>query len=190
MHWPDDVAARYRAAGYWRGETFGGMLRDLAARYGSRPALISGATGTAATADGTPGPATRWSFRDLDERADRLAAGLYGSGIRGGDRVVVQLPNVPEFHQVCFALFRLGAWPVFALPGHRSAEISYFCEFTGAAAYICPDDAHRAYAPGTPRSRSTGSPRPTRPCSTACPARSRRTWRSSSSPGAAPACPS
>ncbi|GGS96071.1 2,3-dihydroxybenzoate-AMP ligase [Planobispora rosea] len=145
MHWPDDVAARYRAAGYWRGETFGGMLRDLVSRYGSRPALIS---------PGTPGapevPGVRWSFRDLQERADRLAAGLYGSGVRRGDRVVVQLPNVPGFHQVCFALFRLGAWPVFALPAHRSAEISYFCEFTEAAAYICPDDAHRAYAPGTP----------------------------------------
>ncbi|GAT67428.1 enterobactin synthase subunit E [Planomonospora sphaerica] len=141
MHWPDDVAARYRAAGYWRGETFGGLLRDLAARYGSRPALIS---------PGLPGsPAARWTFRDLDERADRLAAGLHAAGIRHGDRVVLQLPNVPEFHQVCFALFRIGALPVFALPAHRSAEISYFCEFTEATAYICPDEEHKAYAPGT-----------------------------------------
>ncbi|GAA3120189.1 (2,3-dihydroxybenzoyl)adenylate synthase [Streptosporangium carneum] len=136
MHWPEDVAARYRAAGYWRGETFGAMLRDLAARYGPRPALIS--------------QGARWSYRDLDERADRLAAGLLGLGIGPGDRVVVQLPNVPEFYQVCFALFRLGAWPVFALPAHRTAEISYFCEFTEAAAYVCPDDDHRAFAPDTP----------------------------------------
>ncbi|MEU1726976.1 AMP-binding protein [Nonomuraea sp. NPDC005692] len=136
MHWSEEEAARYRAAGYWRGETFGGLLRDLAAAYGPRPALIS--------------PTTRWTFRDLDERADRLAAGLRASGIGRGDRVVVQLPNVPEFHQVCFALFRIGAWPVFALPAHRSAEISYFCSFTEAAAYICPDDEHRAFAPGTP----------------------------------------
>ncbi|MEV7009488.1 AMP-binding protein [Streptosporangium sp. NPDC051022] len=136
MHWPEDVAARYRAAGHWRGETFGRMLRDLAARYGERPALVS--------------PSARWTYRDLDERADRLAAGLRGLGIGPGDRVVVQLPNVPEFHQVCFALFRLGAWPVFALPAHRSAEISYFCAFTEAAAYVCPDDGHRAFAPDTP----------------------------------------
>ncbi|GIH92303.1 (2,3-dihydroxybenzoyl)adenylate synthase [Planobispora siamensis] len=138
MHWPEDVAARYRAAGYWRGETFGRMLGDLAARYGSRPALVDGASGA------------RWSFRDLDERADRLAAGLHAFGVRRGDRVVAQLPNVPEFYQVCFALFRIGAWPVFALPAHRSAEISYFCEFTEAAAYICPDEEHRALAPDTP----------------------------------------
>ncbi|GAA2213766.1 (2,3-dihydroxybenzoyl)adenylate synthase [Nonomuraea monospora] len=136
MHWSEQEAARYRAKGYWRGETFGGMLRELARTYAARPALIS--------------PDARWTFEDLDERADRLAAGLHADGVRAGDRVVVQLPNVPEFHQVCFALFRLGAWPVFALPAHRSAEISYFCEFTEAAAYVCPDDAHRSYAPGTP----------------------------------------
>ncbi|MEV4114809.1 AMP-binding protein [Nonomuraea sp. NPDC049695] len=136
MHWSDDEAARYRAKGYWRGETFGRMLRELAEAHGPRPALIS--------------PEARWTFRDLDERADRLAAGLGAAGIRPGDRVVVQLPNVPEFHQVCFALFRLGALPVFALPAHRSAEISYFCEFTEATAYICPDAGHRAFAPKTP----------------------------------------
>ncbi|NUO99806.1 MAG: AMP-binding protein [Nonomuraea sp.] len=136
VHWSEEEAARYRAAGYWRGETFGRMLRDLAKTHGHRTALIA--------------PGARWTFRDLDERADRLAAGLRATGIGPGDRVVVQLPNVPEFHQVCFALFRLGAWPVFALPAHRSAEISYFCAFTEAAAYICPDDAHRAFAPGTP----------------------------------------
>ncbi|MGW0807863.1 (2,3-dihydroxybenzoyl)adenylate synthase [Nonomuraea sp. NPDC002799] len=136
MHWSEEEAARYRAAGYWRGQTFGRMLRELAQAYGPRPALIS--------------PQARWTFGDLDVRADRLAAGLRAHGIGPGDRVVVQLPNVPEFHQVCFALFRLGAWPVFALPAHRSAEISSFCAFTEAAAYICPGDDHRAFAPDTP----------------------------------------
>ncbi|MEV4895501.1 AMP-binding protein, partial [Nonomuraea sp. NPDC055795] len=113
MHWTDEEAARYRAAGYWSGISFGDLLRELAGRHGERTALVS--------------PSARWSFRELDERADRLAAGLRERGVGPGDRVVVQLPNVPQFHQVCFALYRLGAWPVFALPGHRSAEISHFC---------------------------------------------------------------
>lgn len=55
------------------------------------------------------------------------------------DRVVVQLPNVIEFFEVCFALFRIGALPVFALPSHRHSEITYFCEFSEAAAYVIPD---------------------------------------------------
>ncbi|MGQ0416559.1 hypothetical protein ACT4UL_15350, partial [Bacillus sp. HC-TM] len=31
------------------------------------------------------------------------------------DRVVIQLPNIIEFFEICFALFRIGALPVFAL---------------------------------------------------------------------------
>jgi 2,3-dihydroxybenzoate-AMP ligase len=39
---------------------------------------------------------------------------------------VLQLPNIAEYYEVCFALFRLGTLPVFALPSHRLTEISYF----------------------------------------------------------------
>ena len=41
--------------------------------------------------------------------------------------MVVQLPNIAEFFEVIFALFRIGALPVFALPAHRETEIAYFC---------------------------------------------------------------
>ncbi|WP_329520317.1 (2,3-dihydroxybenzoyl)adenylate synthase [Spirillospora sp. NBC_01491] len=134
--WPQEYAARYRAAGYWRGRTLGTLLRDAAAEHGDRAAVVGGEA--------------RWTYAELDRRADRLAAGLRGLGIGDRDRVVVQLPNVPEFLAVCFALFRLGAIPVFALPSHRAAEIGYFLEHAGAAAYIVPDRHagfdHRALA--------------------------------------------
>ncbi|MFP2901515.1 (2,3-dihydroxybenzoyl)adenylate synthase [Corallococcus sp. 4LFB] len=123
--WPEDFARRYREAGYWRGETFGQLLRDRARDYGTRVALVGGAH--------------RWTYAELDARVDRLAAGLHALGIRSRDRVVVQLPNVPEFYEVIFALFRMGALPVFALPAHRASEIGYFCAFTEAVAYVIPD---------------------------------------------------
>ena len=123
--WPEDFATRYRAAGYWRGETFGGLLRERAERHPERTALVAGRV--------------RRTYRELDVRADRLAAGLHGLGLRAGDRVVVQLTNTAAFLEVCFALFRLGALPVFALPAHRVSEIGYFCAFTEAVAYIIPD---------------------------------------------------
>ncbi|WP_016908086.1 (2,3-dihydroxybenzoyl)adenylate synthase [Streptomyces xiaopingdaonensis] len=126
--WPAEFAARYRAAGHWRGETFGGVLRERAAAHPDRVALID------------PAPERRtWTYRQLDERADRLAAGLAARGIGKGDRVVVQLPNVGEFVEVVFALFRIGALPVYALPAHRDTEIGYFCSFTEAVAYVVPD---------------------------------------------------
>ncbi|MER5885322.1 AMP-binding protein [Streptomyces sp. NPDC001941] len=122
--WPAEFAERYRAAGWWRGETFGGMLRERATAHPDRTAIVDPATGR------------RWSYAELDARADRLAAGLLARGVAKGDRVVVQLPNTAEFFEVVFALFRIGALPVFALPAHRDTEIRYFCAFTEAVAYV------------------------------------------------------
>ncbi|EGO63959.1 (2,3-dihydroxybenzoyl)adenylate synthase [Acetonema longum] len=122
---PEKFADWYRKMDCWRGETFGGMLRERAQRQGERIAVTSGEKNI--------------SYAELDNRADQLAAGFQKLGIKQGDRVVVQLPNIIEFFDVCFALFRLGALPVFALPSHRSSEIRYFCEFTEAVAYIIPD---------------------------------------------------
>ncbi|MFE9767618.1 (2,3-dihydroxybenzoyl)adenylate synthase [Streptomyces sp. NPDC005808] len=137
--WPAEFAERYREAGYWRGETFGGMLRERAAAHPDRIALVD------------PAPERRtWTYRELDERADRLAAGFAARGISKGDRVVLHLPNVGEFFEVVFALFRIGALPVYALPAHRETEIGYFCAFTEAVAYVIPDRHagfdHRALA--------------------------------------------
>ncbi|MEV4185872.1 AMP-binding protein, partial [Streptosporangium canum] len=125
VEWPEEVAARYRREGYWRGETLGDLLRRVAAAHGSRTALVSGDS--------------RWSYRELDERADRLAAGLNGLGIGPGDRVLVQLPNIPDLVFLCFALFRLGAAPVLALPPHRHSEIGHLAAATDAVAYVVPD---------------------------------------------------
>lgn len=138
--WPEEYAARYRAAGHWRGQTFGTLLREAAAEHGERVAVVG---------EGSAG-AVRWTYAELDRRADRLASGLRALGLRDRDRVVVQLPNVPEFFEVCFALFRIGAIPVFALPAHRAAEIGYFLRHAEAAAYVIPDRHagfdHRALA--------------------------------------------
>ncbi|MCY0935128.1 (2,3-dihydroxybenzoyl)adenylate synthase [Streptomyces sp. H34-S4] len=126
----DRLAAAYRANGYWQGENLSALLRTWAQRYGGKTALVQGAT--------------RLSYRDLETWVDRLAAGFREHGITPGDRVVVQLPNTPEFPAVCFALFRLGAVPVFSLTSHRASEIRHLCEIAGAAAYVLPA-AHRGF---------------------------------------------
>lgn len=122
--WPADDADRYRRLGYWQDQTFGQMLRQQAGQ-GQRLALIGGHQ--------------RWSYRELDQRADQLASGFKSLGIAAGDRVVVQLPNIPEFFAVFFALTRLGALPVLALPAHRETEIQSFLTQTEAVAYIIVD---------------------------------------------------
>ncbi|MFJ1709057.1 (2,3-dihydroxybenzoyl)adenylate synthase [Kitasatospora sp. NPDC088346] len=123
--WPAEYAARYRAAGHWTGETLDRMIREHAAAHPGRIAVTDGDR--------------HWSYAELDGRADRIATGLLTRGLRRGDRVVLQLPNVAEFFELFFGLLRAGVVPVMALPAHRRAEISYFCEFAGARALIVPD---------------------------------------------------
>lgn len=123
--WPPEEAERYRRAGYWRGETLGDLLRRSAAGHGERTAVVGGTT--------------RLTYTELDARADRLARGLLALGLAPGERVVVHLPNIPEFVVATFALLRIGALPVYALPAHREHEIAYLCEVSEAAAYLIPD---------------------------------------------------
>ncbi|GGL18638.1 2,3-dihydroxybenzoate-AMP ligase [Sphaerisporangium melleum] len=123
--WPEEFAERYRAAGRWRDETLGELLARQARDRPGKTALVVGAH--------------RWSYAELDARTTHLAGGLHAAGIGPGDRVVVQLPNLPELVPLLFALFRIGALPVMALPAHRGSEIGYFCEFTEAVAYVIPD---------------------------------------------------
>ncbi|WP_293935012.1 (2,3-dihydroxybenzoyl)adenylate synthase [Iodobacter sp.] len=123
--WPAALAADYRSKGYWQEQTFSDLLALRVEQDGDQLAIVSGAT--------------RLTYRQLAQEADRLAQAFTALGITKNDRVVVQLPNCAEFFAVIFALFRLGALPVFALPAHRKLEISYFCQHAEAVAYIIAD---------------------------------------------------
>ncbi len=118
--WPEEEADKYRRKGYWQGKTLGDLMKDWRASYGEREAVIGGDE--------------RISYQQLAERSERLAWQLLRLGIRKNDRIVVQLPNIPEFVYLCFALFRIGALPVLALPAHREHEIGYLVRFTEARA--------------------------------------------------------
>ena len=111
---PPDRAASYRAAGYWSGRTVDSMLSDAAQNWSTHIAVVD--------ADGRQ----RLTFAQLDERADRAAAGLAELGIAARDRVLLQLPNSCEFAVALFALLRAGAIPVMCLTGHRAAELGHF----------------------------------------------------------------
>lgn len=124
--WPEHLADDYRRRGIWLGKPLGDLLHDACRRYGDRVAVVCGGI--------------RMTYAELSDRADRLAGGLVHLGIKPLDRVVVQLPNIPEFVVVVFALLRAGVIPVLALPGHREAEITHMCNHSGAVAYIVKDE--------------------------------------------------
>ncbi|SFG94608.1 2,3-dihydroxybenzoate-AMP ligase [Palleronia marisminoris] len=120
--WPDAFSARYRDRGYWRGETFPAMLRDRAAAYPDRIAITDGGL--------------RWSYAELNDRARRFGAGLLALGLRPGDRVLVQMGNIPAFFPAVFGIFAAGMIPVYALPAHRRTEVAHLAETSEAAAIV------------------------------------------------------
>ncbi|GAA3628078.1 bifunctional salicyl-AMP ligase/salicyl-S-ArCP synthetase MbtA [Kineosporia mesophila] len=126
---PPEFAERYVRENYWRGEPLGERLRGWARDFGDRTAVVGTSSSGRAVL----------TYTELDRAADDLAAGLQGLGIGAGDRVLVQLPNRIEFVTLLFALLRLGAIGVLALPAHRRVEIQHLAELSGAVAYAIPD---------------------------------------------------
>ncbi|RZN31717.1 AMP-binding protein [Bradyrhizobium sp. Leo121] len=124
--WPDDFAQRYVEAGYWSSLTFTDLLSASVRRFSSRVALVDAWE--------------RLTYQQLEERVDQLATGLVRHGVASGDNVVVQLSNRIAFAEVFFALSRLGARPVLALPAHRQLDIRRLCDISSAIAYITEDD--------------------------------------------------
>ena len=78
----------------WR-QTLGDVLRRTAARMPHKTAIICGAT--------------TWSYAQLDQTCNALAAGLSRHGIMRGDRVAVLSRNSHAFVALRFALTRIGA---------------------------------------------------------------------------------
>ncbi|KIF02834.1 2,3-dihydroxybenzoyl adenylate synthase, partial [Streptomyces sp. RSD-27] len=130
--WPEEFVDHYWAAGHWQGNTLDNLLRGWALRYGPRTALVHGDT--------------RLTYAQLNRRVDRTAAGLRGRGMRSGMRVVVQLPNVPEFVVTAFALMRAGLVPVFCPLPYREAEVAEVVRITQAVGYVGPA-AHQGFDP-------------------------------------------
>src|SRR5580693_8070055 len=71
------------------------LVRGKARKNGEAEALVFGAH--------------RFTYRGLDDRTDRIAAGLHRTGLRAGDRAGAFLFNTPEFVELWFALAKLGA---------------------------------------------------------------------------------
>ena len=127
--WPKEAAQRYRETGYWEGLTLWDMMARTVARHPDKVALVASDQ--------------RQTYADLDRISARLGAALLQQGISPFDRVVLQLPNIPEFVHYYLALVRIGAIPVMALRSHRHTEVRHFIRASGAVAYVVPDVAHK-----------------------------------------------
>jgi 2,3-dihydroxybenzoate-AMP ligase len=127
--WPAEFASRYRERGYWTDKPLTEILDRQA--NNDAPAIID--------AQGS------LTYRELQQRSDRLAAALLRRGVKSGDTALVQLGNVAEFYIVFFALLKIGVAPVNALFSHQRSELNAYAEQIKPALLIA-DRQHGLYA--------------------------------------------
>jgi acyl-CoA synthetase (AMP-forming)/AMP-acid ligase II len=113
------------------------LLERRVAATPDAPMLIQAASGN--TAEGDDEPDRRLSYRQVRDRAERIAAGLRAEyGIEDGTPVAWQLPTRIETVLVSLALSRLGAvqTPIIAI--YRGAEVGHILDESRARLYLVP----------------------------------------------------
>jgi long-chain acyl-CoA synthetase len=76
------------------------------------------------------------NYQTLDAAAARAAGLLRAKGVQAGDRVGMQLPNVPYFPIVYFGALRLGAVVVPMNPLLKDREVAYHLSDSGAGLIV------------------------------------------------------
>ncbi len=95
------------------------------------------------------------TFRQVDEQSDRVAAGLHDLGFVPGDRVGLQLPNIPQFVVAYFGILKAGCIVVPMNVLLKAPEISFQLGNSRAKAIVtwagtAEAAAKAAAAAGTP----------------------------------------
>ncbi|CUU56263.1 Acyl-CoA synthetase (AMP-forming)/AMP-acid ligase II [Parafrankia irregularis] len=122
---PPELVRRYESEGWWTSETLGDIL----------------ATGLAAAPDAqfrVHSAVRPWNgtFREVEQVARRLAAGLRARGVGPGDVVVFQLPNWMEAAATFWASALLGAVVVPVVHFYGRKEVGYILERTSPKVFV------------------------------------------------------
>ena len=94
-------------------ETIGGYFDRVANEHPNNPALVLRHQNI------------DWTYSELQQRVDQLAAGLISLGIEPGDRVGIWGPNSAEWVLTQLATAKMGAIMVCINPAYRLYELEY-----------------------------------------------------------------
>src|SRR5512144_1146549 len=81
------------------------------------------------------------SYQDLWDRAARLASHLRALGVEPGDRVVLVLPNGPEFFYGFYAALLCGGIAVPVFPGFGAERVLARARHCAARVVVVPSEA-------------------------------------------------
>ncbi|MEX1366106.1 MAG: fatty acid CoA ligase family protein [Nannocystaceae bacterium] len=84
------------------------------------------------------------SYRQLDERSDRIAAGLHAVGIERGHRAALMVRPSPELFALTFGMFKAGVVPVMIDPGLGMRGLGQCLQRAEPSAFVGIPLAHAA----------------------------------------------
>ncbi|MGH6997688.1 MAG: AMP-binding protein, partial [Phenylobacterium sp.] len=106
------------------GQTIGAAFDATCAAHPHVPALIS------------RHQQIRWTYAEMKQRVDALAAGFLALGLEPGDRVGIWAPNCAEWALTQFATAKAGLILVNINPAYRVAEAEYALNKVGCKALV------------------------------------------------------
>ncbi len=85
---------------------------------------------------GDEGDEGRLSFGFFSRLSDKVAAAMRDLGVERGDRVLVLLGKVPEWHAILTGLLKLGAIAIPCAPQLRAKDLAFRAEHSGSVVMI------------------------------------------------------
>lgn len=80
------------------------------------------------------------TYGEIDRVSNSLAAAFCDLGLSKGDRIILNLQNVPQFLVALYAAWKLGAIVVPLNPMYKENELAYFCQDSGAKVFFTLDE--------------------------------------------------
>jgi long-chain acyl-CoA synthetase len=81
----------------------------------------------------------RYTYSRLNEMVQLLAANLHRLGVKKGDRVILYLPNCPQWVVAWLALMRIRAVAIPVSPIYTPVDLTYMANDSGAETIFCLD---------------------------------------------------
>lgn len=99
--------------------TLGQLLVRQAETYGNLECLVF------------PWTRARWTYADLNDKADKVANGLLAMGVNKGDRIGIMAGNCEQYISVFFGVARVGGILVVLNNTYTTAELEFALSHTG-----------------------------------------------------------
>lgn len=134
-----DQIEDYLSSGKWKEESFVDHLEQHAEHSPDTAAIID-----------EDGKVT--TYREYNEKATRVAQGLLALGLKPGDHIALQLPNISEFLITLMGAAKASILPVLCHMPYKEHDLAYVMELTEPKAFIVPESVKNKDYVGTARS--------------------------------------